>query len=149
MILNFTHSNLRITFYNVNNSQDLVICYLVGLIAVPSLVIFLFHIWHLIKKSDKLEIYCHNTSNPTLIRTCAGIFPIHFAILEQWYLQMKIESIMNKDKFPDLVKPLQTRLKDVRQVYTEVNFRLFFLSKLDSEYFNYFSRATEYVTDLD
>jgi len=93
-------------------------------VAFPTLVIFLYHIWHLIKKSDKLESYCYNSSNPTLIRSCAGIFPIHFAILEQWYLQMKIDSIMNKEKFPDLAKPHQTRLKDVRKVYTEVYFKL-------------------------
>lgn len=75
-----------------------------------------------------MDIYCHDSRNATLIRSCAGIFPIHFAILEQWYLQMKIESIMNKDAFPDLVKPIQTRLKDVRQVYAEVCFRLSFFS---------------------
>jgi hypothetical protein len=47
-------------------------------------------VYHCRAESELLDVYCENRDYPKVIRTLVKIFPIHFVILEDLIISMKV-----------------------------------------------------------
>ena len=71
-------------------------------------------------RTKKPEEESSNQKYPKIIKMCTVIFPIHFLILEQWYLGNEIDKMKTENVSPNLIRTLKSELKRVKTNHVQV-----------------------------